>query len=106
MECPLATACLKRVQGLSEVFERYVKNKIIADAISLPLIPQDVMDRYPAVQEAIVTLEQEGFPILAYDASLGGKYPVICVVLLNPQNGSCFASFVAHLILAWHWNAQ
>ncbi|MEE3609284.1 30S ribosomal protein S12 methylthiotransferase accessory factor YcaO [Avibacterium paragallinarum] len=85
-----------RVQGLSEVFERYVKNKIIAEAISLPLIPQDVMDHYPAVQEAIATLEQEGFPILAYDASLGGEYPVICVVLLNPQNGTCFASFGAH----------
>ena len=85
-----------RVQGLSEVFERYVKNKIIAEAISLPLIPQDVMARYPSIQAAIDKLEQEGFPILAYDASLGGKYPVICVILLNPTNGTCFASFGAH----------
>ena len=85
-----------RVQGLSEVFERYVKNKIIAEAISLPLIPQEVMTRYPSIQAAIDKLEQEGFPILAYDASLGGKYPVICVILLNPTNGTCFASFGAH----------
>ena len=85
-----------RVQGLSEVFERYVKNKIIAEAISLPLIPQEVMARYPLIQAAIDKLEQEGFPILAYDASLGGKYPVICVILLNPTNGTCFASFGAH----------
>ena len=85
-----------RVQGLSEVFERYVKNKIIAEAISLPLIPQEVMARYPSIQAAIGKLEQEGFPILAYDASLGGKYPVICVILLNPTNGTCFASFGAH----------
>ena len=63
-----------RVQGLSEVFERYVKNKIIAEAISLPLIPQEVMARYPSIQASINKLEQEGFPILAYDASLGGKY--------------------------------
>jgi YcaO-like protein with predicted kinase domain len=28
--------------------------------------------------------------------SLGGKYPVICVVLFNPANGTCFASFGAH----------
>ena len=84
------------VQGLSEVFERYVKNKIIAEAISLPLIPQEVMARYPSIQAAIDKLEQEGFPILAYDASLGGKYPVICVILLNPTNGTCFASFGAH----------
>ena len=85
-----------RVQGLSEVFERYVKNKIIAEAISLPLIPQEVMARYPSIQAAIDKLAQEGFPILAYDASLGGQYPVICVILLNPTNGTCFASFGAH----------
>ncbi|HDR1123242.1 30S ribosomal protein S12 methylthiotransferase accessory factor YcaO [Pasteurella multocida] len=85
-----------RVQGLSEVFERHIKNKIIAEAISLPLIPAEVMARFPTIQAAIDKLEQEGFPILAYDASLGGKYPVICVILLNPNNGTCFASFGAH----------
>ena len=40
--------------------------------------------------------EAEGFPIFAYDGSLGGQYPVICVVLFNPANGTCFASFGAH----------
>ncbi|WP_219953184.1 30S ribosomal protein S12 methylthiotransferase accessory factor YcaO [Dickeya zeae] len=85
-----------RVQGLSEVFERYVKNRIIAESISLPPIPAEVLSRYPGVVEAIATLEQEGFPIFAYDASLGGQYPVICVVLFNPANGTCFASFGAH----------
>ncbi|KAA9001107.1 30S ribosomal protein S12 methylthiotransferase accessory protein YcaO [Affinibrenneria salicis] len=90
------TANEARVQGLSEVFERYVKNRIIAEAISLPAIPDAVLARYPGVTEAIATLEKEGFPIFAYDASLGGKYPVICVVLFNPANGTCFASFGAH----------
>lgn len=90
------TANEARVQGLSEVFERHIKNRIIAESISLPLIPQDVLDRYPGVVEAIATLEAEGFPIFSYDASLGGKYPVICVVLFNPANGTCFASFGAH----------
>lgn len=85
-----------RVQALSEIFERFVKNRIIAEAISLPEIPAEVIKRYPQVEEAINTLEAEGFPIFSYDASLGGKYPVICVVLFNPENGSCFASFGAH----------
>ncbi|MBG6247791.1 MULTISPECIES: 30S ribosomal protein S12 methylthiotransferase accessory factor YcaO [Symbiopectobacterium] len=90
------TANEARVQGLSEVFERHIKNRIIAEAISLPTIPDSVLQRYPGVVEAIATLEKEGFPILAYDASLGGNYPVICVVLFNPSNGTCFASFDAH----------
>lgn len=85
-----------RVQGLSEIFERYVKNRIIAEAISLPEIPDTVLQRYPAIIESINSLEKEGFPIFCYDASLGGSYPVICVVLFNPNNGTCFASFGAH----------
>lgn len=85
-----------RVQGLSEVFERFVKNRIIAEAISLPEIPQLVIDGYPTIKASIEKLEQEGFPILCYDASLGGEFPVICVILLNPKNGTCFASFGAH----------
>ncbi|MEA5102993.1 30S ribosomal protein S12 methylthiotransferase accessory factor YcaO [Pantoea sp. S18] len=90
------TANEARVQGLSEVFERHIKNRIIAESISLPEIPAEVMQRHPGVIEAIDRLEAEGFPIFSYDASLGGKYPVICVVLFNPANGTCFASFGAH----------
>ncbi|PHM61313.1 30S ribosomal protein S12 methylthiotransferase accessory factor YcaO [Xenorhabdus ishibashii] len=85
-----------RVQGLSEVFERYVKNRIIAECISLPEIPQDIMNRYPSVVESVNKLQAEGFPLYCYDASLGGQFPVICVVLFNPNNGTCFASFGAH----------
>ena len=90
------TATEARTQALSEVFERYVKNKVIAEAISLPTIPVDVIARFPEIKAAIDALEAEGFPILCYDASLGGKFPVICVVLFNPSNGTCFASFGAH----------
>ncbi|WMC11310.1 30S ribosomal protein S12 methylthiotransferase accessory factor YcaO [Oceanimonas pelagia] len=85
-----------RTQGLSEVFERAIKNRIISERISLPQIPDEVMARYPHIQESIATLEAEGFPIFAYDASLGGRFPVICVVLFNPANSTCFASFGAH----------
>ena len=55
-----------------------------------------MIEQYPSIKASIEKLEEEGFPILAYDASLGGKYPVICVILLNPHNGTCFASFGAH----------
>ncbi|MCC3262943.1 YcaO-like family protein, partial [Paenibacillus polymyxa] len=52
------TANEARVQGLSEVFERYVKNRIIAESISLPAIPDEVLNRYPGVGEAIAKLEE------------------------------------------------
>lgn len=85
-----------RVQALSEIFERGIKNQILSEGIALPTIPQSVLNRYPKVVEAIKELEEHGFPIICKDASLGGKYPVINVTLLNPKEGTAFASFGAH----------
>ena len=85
-----------RVQCLSEIFERYVKNKVISEGISLPELPSEVISRYPKVKEAIKKIEESGFPIKCYDASLGGAYPVINVTLINPENGGVFPSYGAH----------
>ncbi|MCB1196942.1 MAG: OsmC domain/YcaO domain-containing protein [Deltaproteobacteria bacterium] len=85
-----------RVQALSEIFERAVKNQIIAQEITLPDIPQAVLTQYPTIIEGIATLEAHGYPILVKDASLGGKFPVVCVILMNPKNGGVYASFGAH----------
>ncbi len=85
-----------RVQALSEIFERYVKFKIIAEGICLPNVPDDVLERYPSIQAGIQELEAAGYPLLVQDASLGGKYPVMVVTLLNPGNQGVYASFGAH----------
>ena len=85
-----------RVQSLSEVFERYVKNKIIAEGICLPEVPDEVLQRYPKVVEAINKLKQHGYGLRIADASLGGLYPVMSVTLINPLNATVFASFGAH----------
>lgn len=85
-----------RVQCLSEIFERAVKNQIILEEITLPDVPKSVLEKYPKILEGINKLEAEGFPILVKDASLGGKFPVMCVTLMNPKNGGVFASFGAH----------
>jgi ribosomal protein S12 methylthiotransferase accessory factor len=85
-----------RVQCLSEIFERAVKNKIITEEITLPDVPREVLERYPNIIEGINKLEDEGFPIYVKDASLGGKYPVMSVTLMNPRTGGVFASFGAH----------
>ncbi len=85
-----------KVQALSEIFERYVKFKIIAEGISLPDIPSGVLNRYPQIQTGIKELELAGYPLLIQDASLGGKYPVIAITLLNPNDQGVYASFGAH----------
>jgi ribosomal protein S12 methylthiotransferase accessory factor len=85
-----------RVQALSEIFERAVKNQIITEEIALPEVPKNVLAKYPKILEGIKKLEDQGFPIVVKDASLGGRYPVMCVTLMNPKNGGVFASFGAH----------
>ncbi len=90
------TANEARVQALSEVFERYVKNRIIAQGICLPEVPDQVINRFPGIVASINELKRHGYHLRVADASLGGQYPVMSVTLINPKNGSVFASFGAH----------
>ncbi|MEI7763339.1 MAG: OsmC domain/YcaO domain-containing protein [Comamonadaceae bacterium] len=85
-----------QVQCLSEIFERAVKREIIESEIALPDVPQEVLARYPGILAGVQGLEEQGFPVLVKDASLGGVYPVMCVTLMNPRTGGVFASFGAH----------
>ncbi len=85
-----------QVQCLSEIFERAVKREILEGEITLPDVPQEVLARYPGILAGIQGLEEQGFPVLVKDASLGGQYPVMCVTLMNPKTGGVFASFGAH----------
>ncbi|MCX7218092.1 MAG: YcaO-like family protein [Burkholderiales bacterium] len=105
-----------QVQCLSEIFERAVKREIIEGEIALPDVPQAVLAKYPGILAGIQGLEEQGFPVLVKDASLGGQYPVMCVTfpvlvkdaslggsypvmcvtLMNPRTGGVFASFGAH----------
>lgn len=84
------------VQCLSEIFERAVKRDIIENEITLPDVPQSALKKYPHILDGINELEEKGFPVLIKDASLGGKFPVMCVTLMNPKTGGVFASFGAH----------
>lgn len=85
-----------KVQCLSEIFERAVKRQIIEQEIVLPDVPQAVLDKFPGIVEGIQGLEEQGFPVVVKDASLGGQFPVMCVTLMNPKTGGVFASFGAH----------
>lgn len=85
-----------QVQCLSEIFERAVKREILEGEMTLPDVPHDVLAKYPGILAGIKGLEEQGFPVLVKDASLGGIYPVMCVTLMNPRTGGVFASFGAH----------
>lgn len=85
-----------QVQCLSEIFERAVKREILEGELTLPDVPAEVLAKYPSIVAGIQGLEEQGFPVLVKDASLGGEFPVMCVTLMNPRTGGVFASFGAH----------
>ncbi len=85
-----------QVQCLSEILERAVKREIIEGELTLPDVPPAVLARFPGILAGIKGLEEQGFPVLVKDASLGGQYPVMCVTLMNPRTGGVFASFGSH----------
>lgn len=85
-----------RTQALSEIFERDIKFKIIREGICLPDVPAEVISRFPRIAAGIRGLRAAGFGIVVKDASLGGRYPVMCVTMLHPKDQGIFASFGAH----------
>jgi ribosomal protein S12 methylthiotransferase accessory factor len=85
-----------RTQALSEILERHVKFRILAEGLCLPDVPEEVIARNPHIAAGIAGLRAAGFGILVKDASLGGQYPVMNVTLLNPRDQGCYVSFGAH----------
>lgn len=87
-----------KVQGISEVFERWVKGKVLKENLCLPEVPKQVLAKYPNLITIINDLEAHGLAVSVRDSSLGEKYPVISVILFEQISGQCFASFGAHPI--------
>jgi len=94
--CAGNTLLEAQVQGLSEVFERWVKKRILTENLCLPEVPDSVLAKFPSILTSIDALKAEGLDVSVRDASLGGCYPVMNVTLFDVKSGQCFASFGAH----------
>ncbi len=88
-----------QVQALSEIFERHAKMEIIKNGYALPHYPEEVIASFTKLQRDVTALREAGYVVEVLDASLGGKFPVTAISLVNPQNGTLFVSFGAHPIL-------
>ena len=56
------------------------------------------LETYRKSFNTLKALNGGNLKVCAYDASLGGKFPVVCVVLFNQRNASCYAAFGSHPI--------
>ncbi len=94
-----------RVQGLSEVFERHIKNRIIAEASACR---RSRRKSWRAIRRRGVDrkLEAEGFPIFAYDGSLGGKYRLSASCCLTRLTAPASLPLAPTRTSAWRWSVR
>ena len=84
------------VQAISEIVERNHEMRVIRDDALAPEIPEDVLRMYPIAYQIIQYLRGNGFRVVVKDCSLGTKFPVVCVCVVEIATGKYHTHFGAH----------
>ena len=85
------------IEGISEILERYVSTKIFYDKPSLPEIPKLYLANFPRVDEMLEKLHNnKDFVCKLLDCSMGGKYPVAGLIILQKNTGRFGFKLGAH----------
>lgn len=86
------------VQAISETVERHHMVQINDGGISLPDIPEEVLQRYHTAYRIIEYIRQQGYRVIVKDCSLGKKFPVVCVYIIDRKTGRYHTHFGAYPI--------
>lgn len=83
------------VQGLSEICERYVVQKVLNEELKLPIIEENNYNKYEKIISTINHIEKFGYKITVRDASIEKELPVIAVEI-EDRNKNVELSFGSH----------
>ena len=84
------------VQGLSEVFERYVNGKLLRGECVPPLIPDEALKPY-GIWDLIEQIRSGGkYSVTVFDCSLGMGLPVIATAITDTERGYFSMKLGAH----------
>lgn len=75
------------VQAISEIVERNHMIQIIDGGISLPDVPEDVLLQYETAYQIITYIRKQGYRVIVKDCSLGKKFPVVCLYIIDERTG-------------------
>ena len=84
------------VQALSEIVERHYKLRVISENIAIPEIPEENLRQWPIAWQIIEYLRSNGFRISVKDCSLGTKFPVVCICIVDTATGKYHTHFGAY----------
>ena len=84
------------VQAMSEIVERHYSAKVLVEGLQVPNFPEDVLHACPIAYQIITFLRENGFDVTVKDCSLGTKFPVVCVCLIDKKTGKYHTHFGAY----------
>lgn len=85
------------IEGLSEIYERYVGIKIFKEKVALPEIPESYLDKFPKVKDMVQKLKKnDKYYFRLVDCSFGGKYPVAGLYIIEKNTGRFGFKLGAH----------
>lgn len=85
------------IEGLSEILERYVNIQIFKQKLTLPQIPESYIENFPKVKEMMEKISKnDKFYFRLVDCSLGGKYPVAGLYIVEKNTGKFGFKLGAH----------
>lgn len=84
------------VQAISEIVERNFSTRILMEEIAVPDIPEEVLQSFEISYQIITFLRENDFRVTVKDCSLGTKFPVACICLVNQKTGKYHTHFGAY----------
>lgn len=78
------------IQGVSEIFERYVLKEFYLNPFCPPNIPLEYFKKFEIHNTIIELVRTFGYQIQIKDCSMGKGYPVIGVLVMNKKNEYAF----------------
>lgn len=84
------------VQALSEIVERQFSTRVLAEEIPVPDIDEERLRECEVAYKIITFLRKQNFKVVVKDCSLGTKFPVVCVCLIDQKTGKYHTHFGAY----------
>lgn len=84
------------VQAMSEIVERHYSAQVLSEGLTVPDFPEEVLQACPVAYQIITFLRENGFEVTVKDCSLGTKFPVVCVCLIDKKTGKYHTHFGAY----------
>lgn len=86
------------VQAMSEIVERHHLIYMMFHDITPPDIPEEVLKEHKVAYNIITYLRNQGFRVLIKDCSLGEKFPVASVCIIDQKTGRYHTHYGAYPI--------